>query len=113
MTPAAVEAFLNYAWPGNVSELMNVIERFVIMVAEPVIDASHLSLLVEAREIEVAPGLAGGLALPQALAEYERHFIHRVLTRNRWDLARAARALGVEEPLLKDRIKALNITLID
>jgi two-component system nitrogen regulation response regulator NtrX len=113
MTPPAVAAFLNYAWPGNVSELMNVIERFVIMVAEPVIDAAHLSLLVEAREIEVAPGLAGGLALPQALAEFERHFVHRVLTRNSWDLGRSARALGVEEPQLKDRIKALNITLID
>jgi len=113
MTAPAVEAFLNYTWPGNVSELMNVIERFVIMVAEPEIDASHLSLLVEAREIEASPGLAGGLALPQALEEFERGFIHRVLTRNRWDLTRSARALGVEEPLLKDRIKSLNITFID
>ncbi|MBN2206852.1 MAG: sigma-54-dependent Fis family transcriptional regulator [Candidatus Aminicenantes bacterium] len=113
MAPAAVEAFLNYAWPGNVSELMNVIERFVIMVAEPEIDAAHLSLLVEARELEVAPGLAGGLTLHQALEEYERHFIHRVLTRNRWDLGRAARALGVEDEHLRGRIKALNITLID
>jgi two-component system nitrogen regulation response regulator NtrX len=113
MTAPAVEAFLNYAWPGNVSELMNVIERFVIMVAEPEIGASHLSLLVEAREIESAPGLAGERSLPEAVAEFERGFIHRVLTRNRWDLARSALALGVEEQVLKDRVKALNITFID
>lgn len=113
ITAQAVEAFLNYAWPGNVSELMNVIERFVIMVAEPEIAASHLSLLVEAREIESAPGLAGERSLPQALEEFERSFVHRVLTRNRWDLGRSAQALGVEEQFLKDRIKALNITFID
>jgi two-component system nitrogen regulation response regulator NtrX len=113
MTSQAIEAFLNYTWPGNVSELMNVIERFVIMVAEPEIAASHLSLLVEAREIESTPGLAGGRSLPQALEEFERSFVHRILTRNRWDLGRSAQALGVEEQVLKDRVKALNITFID
>ena len=50
MSKEAMKAFLNYSWPGNVSELINVIERFVIMVKDEQIKASHLSLLVEPRE---------------------------------------------------------------
>ncbi len=60
MDPEAEKAFLNYSWPGNVSELMNVIERFVIMVPDDEISASHLALLVETREIEHLPGIVRG-----------------------------------------------------
>ena len=54
MHPEALKAFLNYSWPGNVSEVMNVIERFVILVEEEEIGPAHLALLVETRERETA-----------------------------------------------------------
>ncbi len=57
MDAEAEKAFLNYSWPGNVSELMNVLERFVIMVPDEVINGSHLTLLVETREIEHLSGI--------------------------------------------------------
>jgi len=53
MSPEAMQAFINYAWPGNVSELINVLERFVIMIKEDRIEASHLYLLVEPRESNI------------------------------------------------------------
>ena len=58
MDAQAEKAFLNYSWPGNVSELMNVIERFAIMVPDDEINAAHLSLLVETRETENLSGIA-------------------------------------------------------
>jgi len=113
MSEEAMKAFLNYSWPGNVSELMNVMERFVIMVKEDYITSSHLSLLVETREIEHAPGLNNNQTLKEAKDKFERKFLHQALIRNNWDISRTASSLKVEEGFLKERIKALNITFID
>lgn len=113
MSPEAMEAFLHYMWRGNVSELMNVVERFVILVPEDTISAEHLSLLVEARELEhMAPSLEGQ-SLEEARKKFERHFIHRALVRHRWNIDRAAQELGLEPGQLKQSIEQLNITFID
>ncbi len=113
MSAEAMEAFLHYMWPGNVSELMNVVERFVILVPEETISAEHLSLLVEARELEhMAPSLEGQ-SLEEARKKFERHFIHRALVRHRWNIDRTAQELGLEPGQLKQSIAQLNITFID
>src|SRR5690349_3071585 len=41
-TPAAAELLQNYAWPGNIRELKNVIERTMILAPEGDIDAGSL-----------------------------------------------------------------------
>jgi two-component system nitrogen regulation response regulator NtrX len=109
----AMKAFLNYTWPGNVSELMNVIERFVIMVEDDEIGVSYLNLFVEARELESMPGLHNHLTLGQAALLFEKKFIHRALTKNRWDLAKTSAELDLNTEALKEKIKAFNITLFD
>ncbi len=112
MSPEAVAAFRNYYWPGNVSELMNVIERFVIMVDGPEITEANLSLLVEAREMEGRPGLGQALSLAEALLASEKKLIHEALLRNRWDVDRTAGELGLGAPELRQRITDLQVTLI-
>ena len=42
MTPAALDLFKVYAWPGNIRELRNVIERAMIFCDEATIDVQHL-----------------------------------------------------------------------
>jgi DNA-binding NtrC family response regulator len=42
MTPAALELLKEYAWPGNIRELRNVIERAMIFCDEATIDVNHL-----------------------------------------------------------------------
>ncbi len=115
MSPEAVGAFRRYVWPGNVSELMNVIERFVIMVPEDVIASSHLTLLVETRELEYVSGFfegREGRTLEKAKEQFERRYIHGVLMRNGWDIPQSAGDLKVEEAQLREKIKALNITFV-
>ncbi len=112
MSPEAVGAFLKYLWPGNVSELMNVIERFVIMVQEDVITSSHLVLLVETREFEYVSGFFEGRSLDKAKEQFERRYIHDALLRNGWDIGEAAADLGLDEDRLRQRIDALNITFV-
>jgi two-component system, NtrC family, nitrogen regulation response regulator NtrX len=107
----ALKAFLNYSWPGNVSELMNVVERFVILVEDEEISAGHLNLLVETREHEAGAGLQIQAPLGAAVEQFERHHIRRALLRNRWDTGRTAAELDMEKEALLQRIKALHVTL--
>lgn len=113
MSKEAMRAFLNYSWPGNVSELMNVIERFVIMVQEDEIQADHLSLLVEARELEYMPGMNNRHSLRWAISQFEKKYIHRVLIKNDWDIQKTAADLEIQLEELQKKIIYLNITLFD
>ncbi|NIM90829.1 MAG: response regulator [Candidatus Aminicenantes bacterium] len=110
MNAEAMMAFLNYSWPGNISELANVIERFVIMVPEVEIKASHIPLLVEPREAQYIPELNNHRSLKQARQIFEREYIHNALKKNNWNLSQTATDLNIEKSYLDKKIKALGIT---
>jgi two-component system nitrogen regulation response regulator NtrX len=110
MNAEAMMAFLNYSWPGNVSELANVIERFVIMVPDAVIKASHIPLLVEPRESQYIPELTDNQSLKQARKIFEKEYIHNALKKNNWNLSQTATDLNIEKSYLNKKIKALRIT---
>ncbi len=109
MNKEAMKAFINYSWPGNVSELINVIERFVIMIKEDEIKSSHLFLLVEPREIQFMPGFNKNFPLKKARVQFDKEFIHKALIHNDWDLPRTAQELEIEQTTLEANIKRLGI----
>ncbi|OGD25247.1 MAG: Fis family transcriptional regulator [Candidatus Aminicenantes bacterium RBG_13_63_10] len=113
MGPEALQTFQNYSWPGNVSELMNVLERFVIMVEDHEIRAEHLSLLVEAREVEASPELGPWPPLIRARDQFEKKYIHQALVTSQWNLAAAAARLQVPVEALRSRMAELKISLIN
>ncbi len=112
MSDEAMQAFVNYSWPGNVSELSNVIERFVIMIKEPEINSSHLHLLVEPRESQLHPGINAGQPLAAARKEFEREYIHKNLVKNNWDLPKTATDLKIAPDKLQADIKRLGIQFL-
>jgi len=112
MSKEAMKAFLNYSWPGNVSELINVIERFVIMVKDEQIKASHLSLLVEPREFHYISETNEAQSLKQAKEYFEREYIHQILINNSWNISKSASELKIEKEDLRQKIKDLTITFL-
>jgi DNA-binding NtrC family response regulator len=44
ISPRAMEALVNYDWPGNIRELSNTIERAVLFCDDPIIELNHLPL---------------------------------------------------------------------
>jgi len=112
MNDEAMQAFLSYSWPGNVSELSNVIERFVIMVEDDEIKASHLPLLVEPREFQLQSNIHDNYSLRQAREIFEREYIYNSLKKNKWDISRTASDLQIEADYLHERIKDLGITFL-
>ncbi|MBN1224058.1 MAG: sigma-54-dependent Fis family transcriptional regulator [Candidatus Aminicenantes bacterium] len=112
MSKEAMEAFVNYSWPGNVSEIINVIERFVIMIKDDTIKSSHLSLLVEPMESQFIPGLSEINSLEKATEQFEREYIHRILVLNKWNLSKTASELKIERRKLDKKIVSLGITFL-
>jgi len=87
-------AFAGYAWPGNLRELRNVIERAIILTAGPKIEVSDLPeefAATKAREYEVGAKVS--------LEELEAEHIRRVLNVSR-NLDEAARILGIDPATL-------------
>jgi two-component system nitrogen regulation response regulator NtrX len=112
MSREAVQAFLNYSWPGNVSELINVLERFVIMIKEEEIQTSHLYLLVEPRESRFIGERDDRLSLRAAREHFDREFIHHTLLRNGWDLPKSAKDLRIDRNTLEANIRRLGIRIL-
>lgn len=112
MDQEAMKAFLNYSWPGNVSELINVIERFVIMVQESEIKSTHLSLLVEPIEAQFVSNIEENQPLVQAKEQFEKEYIHKALLNNDWDIPKAASELKLDNKDLEEKIKVLGISFL-
>jgi len=107
LTAAALEVLLQYPWPGNVRELKNLIERLVIMSPGLRIEPHHLPP-------EVFRGATSSpqrpyASLQEARSAYEREFVLRKLEENRWNMTRAAAALGLERSHLYRKMKSLGI----
>jgi two-component system nitrogen regulation response regulator NtrX len=100
----ALDMLTDYSWPGNVRELRNEIERLVIMVQEPVIQAGDLSL-----PNGTGSGAARASTLHEARAHYEREFIVSKLKENNWNVSQTARLLGLERSYLYRKMKAYGI----
>lgn len=102
---AALEA---YAWPGNIRELQNVVERSVLLGKGELIQPSDLP-----REVAVGasfrPARVGQRTLKEALEEPERAIILEVLEANNWNRNATADALGVNRTTLYKKMKRLGL----
>jgi transcriptional regulator with PAS, ATPase and Fis domain len=103
--------FQSYAWPGNIRELQNVIERSVILCESDIfsIDESWLPWLPE--PIHVTKHKKQ-LELPRRLEEHEKLMIEEALKASRGRVfgpAGAAAKLGIPRSTLESKIKSLKI----
>jgi DNA-binding NtrC family response regulator len=90
--PSAVEAMHNYAWPGNVRQLINRVRRAIVM-AE--------GKLISARDLDLEPfTVQETLTLAQVREAAEKHAIEAALLRHRHRLNEAAADLGISRVTL-------------
>ena len=119
VNPDALDAFQLYDWPGNVRELRNLIERLMIMVPGPVIEAEQVLSFLQPRPTTQVPqpgsasslGLQGYDSLRDARNAFEREYISRKLRENGWNVSRTADDLKIERSHLHRKIKLLNVEL--
>jgi two-component system response regulator PilR (NtrC family) len=122
ITPEALQLLRDYAFPGNVRELENILERALTLSTTGRIRAEDIRLRTIARSDAVeqaapaAPLSAGAattqplpVALGPALQGVEREAIVRALEQHRYNKTATARALGMSFRALRYRIKKLGI----
>jgi NtrC-family two-component system response regulator AlgB len=96
-SPEARAAMARYAWPGNLRELRNAVERAVILAAGLEIGLADLpERIATSPAAALDPCAAGG---PLTLEQLEIEHIRRVLARSP-SLDAAARALGIDPSTL-------------
>ena len=99
--PEALERLLGHAWPGNVREMRNVLERALILArGQPAVTLEHLP-----GEFRNRPGPGDRRHTPMTLDELERAHIERTLRHHAGNRTRAAQELGISRATLINKIK--------
>jgi len=107
VAPEAFERLLMYAWPGNVREMRNVLERALILGrGQPSIGVEHLPAEFRARV-----GLGDRRHTPQTLEELERQHIERTVRHHAGNRTRASEELGISRATLISKIKRYELDI--
>jgi DNA-binding NtrC family response regulator len=96
----AMDEMMLYDWPGNIRELENAIERAVVVGKKREILPDDLPIFCH------EPPAA---KRPESLKEVEKAHIQQVLTDTQWNIARAAKILGIDRSTLYSKIKRYHI----
>jgi two-component system response regulator PilR (NtrC family) len=121
ITPEAQSALQRYAFPGNVRELENILERATALSSSGQIDVQDLQLRITGAPAAAATapladavatnltGAAASAGLGDQLESIERDAIIKALEQTRYNKTAAARLLGMSFRALRYRVKKLGI----
>jgi PAS domain S-box-containing protein len=106
-----LELLQSYAWPGNIRELQNVIERSVILCETETFSIDESWLPQQPQPLLIAKP-KNQIELPRRLEEQEKNMIEEALKASRGRVfgpAGAAAKLGIPRSTLESKIKSLKI----
>ena len=111
--PAAIDVLKEYAWPGNIRELRNVVERLLLLAGSEV-TADDVRLALPARG-QAKAAMANSQAadatgpLAQRVLAFERATVLAELERHGRNVTQTAKALGLERSHLYKKCQQLGI----
>ena len=114
----------NYAYPGNVRELENMIERAVVLAESDIITNEDLELWDSSDTAAARPNsMIDRIPLnteelkemkryirEHAMESLESAFVNNALERNNWNVTRAAEQTGILRPNFQSMMKKLGIS---
>ncbi|WP_299987598.1 sigma-54 dependent transcriptional regulator [uncultured Pontibacter sp.] len=103
--PATLKKLRQHAWPGNIRELQHAVERAIIMAEGNVLQPQDFSF--SAMEFDTPQTIpAGALVFDQQLplSEIERETIRRVIEKNKGNISKSAKELGLTRTALYRRL---------
>jgi transcriptional regulator with PAS, ATPase and Fis domain len=102
ISPDVMDILTRYAFPGNVRELENIIERAVTLASGPSIEMSHLPADLREQRFDVQRRAKSELL---TLEEQEKEYIAWVLDEVQGNKTRAAEILGIDRVSLWRKLK--------
>ena len=106
ISPRVLDMMMRYSWPGNIRELINVIERAVLLENGPIIRSGSVCLMEESDVPEAVEAQDDSRNLHKS--EYDN--IIKALEKNLWIQKKAALELGISPRALNYKIKKYGIT---
>jgi two-component system, NtrC family, nitrogen regulation response regulator NtrX len=104
----ALERLRRHAYPGNVRELKNLIERLAILASPGEITLEHVDLVLPVQTLAADPFLTAR-PLQEAKEDLERRYVEAQLKLHGGDIAKTAEALGLERTNLYRKLRQLGI----
>lgn len=108
-TDRALTAMKAYAWPGNVREMENLIERLAIISSDGIIDDRDLASYLGPIESGDHTRNPGPVAQTGSLADVEKVLLKATLEKHRGIQSRAARQLGITVRQMGYKIKKFGL----
>ena len=106
-TPEALDMLINYSYPGNVRELRNMVERISLLYPGQRVNAHNMPPELH------SPGVIGstfeafavGRPLKEAVSEFEKRYIEKVVDYAGGHKTLAAKMLGMSRKVLWEKLK--------
>jgi transcriptional regulator with AAA-type ATPase domain/tetratricopeptide (TPR) repeat protein len=105
--PDAEARLQAYAWPGNIRELSNVVERVALLAEGDLVTADMLELRPSAAAEPASPATLA--QAPVSLDEAMRDHLLDTLNQTGWNISRTAVLLGISRNTLRARIEKLGL----
>ncbi|MFD1067813.1 sigma 54-interacting transcriptional regulator [Oceanobacillus locisalsi] len=100
VTPEAMTVFMNYAWYGNIRELINTMEKLIILVESNVIDVDHIPNYLKHFDLLESPYI-----FQQEMKNKEKEVLMKALEENEGNKSKAAKELGMHRTTLYKKMK--------
>jgi DNA-binding NtrC family response regulator len=107
MTAEAHDLLLKYDYPGNVRELVNIMERAVVIARDDYVTVSDLPFKSDSFAESSGKRLSGSLR--DSLEELEKHLISEAITKAADNQSKAAEILGMSERMLRYKLKKYDL----
>ncbi|MDN4072494.1 sigma-54 interaction domain-containing protein [Fictibacillus terranigra] len=105
---AVLHHFLQYDWKGNVRELINLIERLVVISPSTLITTEHLPDTIKASHSISAPPSHLGKPLKEVLEDVEKQMVQKA-RRDYKTTVQMAEALGISQPSVVRKMQKYDI----
>jgi len=104
-TPQAMDRLLRHEWPGNVREIMNAVERGVVMAQTSYLDTKDLTLIPEDFSSEEKFPVKEFSSVDLPLEEVEKATILKAMDASRGNKSETARKLGITRKTLLAKLR--------
>jgi two-component system nitrogen regulation response regulator NtrX len=112
LSSAALVLLQGYGWPGNVRELRNLMERAMLLVDGPFLEAADLEPWLRrdtGGSAKTGDAAAADSSLKVSLEQQEAEAIRRELEATRWNVTQAAARLGLDRTNLHRKMRKYGI----
>jgi len=110
-TEEAIAALQEHAWPGNIRELRNAVERLMLLATSDEVTAETVALALPASAASPELSVTASGPLADRVHAYEKQTILAELKRNHYQISNTARALGLERSHLYKKAEQVGIDL--